>query len=97
MLADAKLAGPTVGLWGSGSKAVSFLTSLGVTSEVDHVVDINPHRQGHFMPGTGHSIVSPDRLPDLNPDLMILMNRVYRDEISRDLADRGLRPKILTL
>ena len=40
-------------LWGSGSKAVSFLTTLKVHDEIEHVVDINPYRVGKFLPGTG--------------------------------------------
>ena len=63
--------GGKVVLWGSGSKAVSFLTTLGITDELQFVVDINPHRQGMFMPGTGHAIVSPDFLASYKPDRVI--------------------------
>ena len=49
-------------LWGSGSKAVSYLTTLGVTDEVEAVVDINPHKHGKFLAGTGHEIVAPEAL-----------------------------------
>ena len=38
-------------IWGGGSKAVSYLTVLGVTDEVAFVVDINPQRQGRFLAG----------------------------------------------
>ena len=89
--------GRKVALWGSGSKAVSFLTSLGVTDEVNHVVDINPHRWNHYMSGTGHPIVGPDQLSELEPDLVIVMNPVYRGEITADLEHRGLRPEVVTL
>jgi hypothetical protein len=97
VLNEAKANNQLVALWGSGSKAVSFLTSLGVTTEVDHVVDINPHRSGHFMAGTGHPIVSPSQLKELRPDLVIAMNPVYREEILADLASNGLNPTVLTL
>jgi SAM-dependent methyltransferase len=94
---DASRAGQKVALWGSGSKGVSFLTSLGVTDEVDHVVDINPHRCGHFMSGTGHPIVAPAELETLKPDVVIVMNPVYRDEIVADLRKLDLEPDVLTL
>jgi SAM-dependent methyltransferase len=45
--------GEKVFLWGSGSKGVSFLTTLGIAEAVEAVVDINPNRQGYFMAGTG--------------------------------------------
>ena len=60
-------AGKTVALWGSGSKAVSYLTTLGVTDEVQAVVDINPHKHGKFLAGTGHEIVAPEALRQLRP------------------------------
>ena len=47
--------GQRVALWGSGSKAVSFMTTLGLGEQVAGVTDINPYRQGHYMPTTGPS------------------------------------------
>ena len=89
--------GQKVVLWGSGSKAVSFLTTLGITDELQYVVDINPHRQGMFMPGTGHAIVSPDFLASYKPDRVIIMNPIYREEIARMLQERGVEPVISTV
>lgn len=86
---QAAATGPVV-LWGSGSKAVSFLTSLGIADEVDCVTDINPNRHNHFMPGTGHRIVPPADLADLEPGLIIAMNRIYRDEIEEYARKMGL-------
>jgi hypothetical protein len=90
--------GNRVALWGSGSKAVGFLSTLGVTDDrVPYVVDINPRKQDTFLPGTGQRIVGPDALRQYRPDVVIVMNPVYRDEIRNDLDARGLRPAILTL
>jgi hypothetical protein len=89
--------GQKVVLWGSGSKAVSFLTTLGITDELQFVVDINPHRQGMFMPGTGHAIVSPDFLASYKPDRVIIMNPIYRWEIAEMLKERGVEPAISTV
>ena len=90
-------AGRKVAIWGSGSKAVSFLAVLPRPELVGAVVDINPNRQGHAMPGTGHAILSPHDLASFRPDLVIVMNAVYRDEIARDLSALGLSPEIVTL
>jgi hypothetical protein len=49
------------------------------------------------MSGTGHPIVAPDQLPELKPDLVIVMNPVYKDEIVSDLNSHGLNPRVLTL
>lgn len=96
-LAEWAAEGQKVVLWGSGSKAVSFLTTLGITDELQYVVDINPHRQGMFMPGTGHAIVSPDFLAEYKPDRVIIMNPIYRDEITKMLNERGVEPVIATV
>lgn len=97
VLDDAGKGGQKVALWGSGSKAVSFLTTLGITSEIDHVVDINPNRWNHYMSGTGHPIVGPDQLLEFAPELVIVMNPVYEEEITEALHSRGLRPDVVTL
>lgn len=82
-------------IWGAGSKAVSFLTSVSAGEEVYAGVDINPHRQGMFMPRTGHEIVSPESLTETKPDSVIIMNDVYRDEIGESLKKLGLSPEVL--
>jgi hypothetical protein len=60
-------------------------------------VDINPNRQGFFMPGSGHRIVGPDDLVGIRPDAVLVMNPIYKDEISSDLAKRGLEPELLCI
>jgi hypothetical protein len=84
-------------LWGSGSKAVAFLTPLGVHDEVEHAVDINPYRVGKFLPGTGQRIVAPGSLHDYRPDNVIIMNPVYRDEVGRELARQRCQPRVYTI
>ena len=72
-------------LWGSGSKAVAFLNKLKIYNEIGFIVDINPHRQGTFMAGTGQEIVAPEFLQEYKPDSVIVMNAIYCDEIKKDL------------
>ena len=87
----------SVVLWGSGSKAVAFLASVADPGVVSNAVDINPYRKGYFMPGTGQKILSPEELPELGPDVVIVMNRVYVDEIKDTLAGLGLSPEVYAL
>lgn len=81
-------------LWGSGSKGVAFLTTLDADAPVDCVVDINPFRQGRFMPGTGHPIVAPEALVGVRPDHVVVMNPIYVQEVGRDLARLALTPRL---
>jgi SAM-dependent methyltransferase len=94
---DAARAGRRVVLWGSGSKAVAFMSTLDLAGTIDYAVDINPYRHGHFLPGSGQEIVSPEFLRDYGPDLVVIMNPIYRGEIARDLGRLGLAPELVTL
>ncbi len=87
--------GKRVVIWGAGSKGVAFLTTLGVAKAVGCAVDINPHKHDHYMPGTGHKIVSPDSMQDYRPDVVIVMNEIYTEEIRQQLAALGLEPEII--
>lgn len=84
-------------LWGSGSKATSFLTTFDTGDAIRYVVDINPIRQGTYVAGTGHEIIAPSLLRDFKPDVVILMNRIYREEVSAELGAMGLTPQIIAL
>jgi hypothetical protein len=76
---------------------VAFLTTLGIRDEVQHVVDINPFRQGMYMPGTGQRIVAPESLREHRPDVVIVMNPIYEAEIRQDLDRMGLAPDLLAV
>ena len=80
--------------WGSGSKGVAFLTTLGITKGIEYVVDINPYRHGKFMPGTGQQIVAPEFLAKYLPQHVIVMNPIYRAEVERDLARLGVKAEV---
>lgn len=70
-------------LWGAGSKGVSFLNTLGVTDQLPYIVDINPHKQGMYVAGTGQQIVSAESLQDYRPDVIIVMNPLYIKEVEQ--------------
>ncbi len=84
--------GRRVVLWGAGSRTTTLINMAGLDERLAGVVDINPHRRGTFVPGTGHAVVGPGDLPDLRPDLVVVMNPVYREEIRGMLAAHGLHP-----
>jgi hypothetical protein len=97
LVADNAGQGQTVVLWGAGSKAVGFLSALGNDDAVGAVVDINPFKQGTFLPGSGHEIVSPESLVDLDPDLVIVMNPAYLEEIAGMVGGLDLHPLVVAL
>ena len=91
-LENIKSRGQRAVVWGAGSKGVTFLNTL-KNLQIDYVVDINPHKQGMYIPGTGQRIVPPEFLRDYQPDIIIVMNPIYKSEIGQlaknlDLTNR---------
>lgn len=71
-------------IWGSASKGVIFAVYLqrrGI--EVDLAIDINPAKQGRFLPITGLAVMAPESAACLlgDKDRMFVMNSNYLDEI----------------
>jgi SAM-dependent methyltransferase len=99
MVEERRARGGRVAVWGSGSKGVSFLGAIGAgaAEAVSCVVDINPHRQGRFMVGTGHPIVAPAALREAAPATVVVMNPIYRREVADLLGGLGLEPELLAL
>lgn len=89
--------GKRVAVWGSGSKAVAFLSRLRLGDSISAVVDINPHRHRRFLAGTGHEILAPQSLQEIRPDVVIAMNPVYRDEIQHELKSMHLNVEVVAL
>ena len=71
-------------VWGAASKGVIFsLFRERAGAPVSHLVDINPAKQGKFVPATGLEVKSPQQvLPHLKPGSRIyVMNPNYLEEI----------------
>lgn len=95
-LADIFQQGKKVVIWGSGSKGVTFLNLLDLQDEIEYAIDINPRKQNKFIPGTGQKIVGPEAMTDYRPDIVIVMNPLYEQEIRATLHEMGLSPQLLT-
>ena len=92
-LDEIKKAGRRAVVWGAGSKGVTFLNLLSRDGPIEFVVDINPRKQGMAIAGTGQTIVPPAFLPDYRPDIVLVMNRNYAEEIAGMVAKMGLEPE----
>ncbi len=91
-LGELRAAGKKTVLWGGGSKAVAFLTTLGLTDGIEYAVDINPRRNKTYIAGTGQQIVVPEFLAEYQPDVVIVMSPIYLPEIKAQLDAMGVRP-----
>lgn len=81
-------------IWGAGAKTVSFLNLLPVGGIIESVVDINPNKHGLFIPGSGQEIVAPEVLENNQPDIVILMNSIYRREMELKLKELKVKAMV---
>lgn len=80
-----------VSLWGAGAKGATFANLIDPEcSVIECVVDINPRKQGKFIPGSGHPIVPPCDLTPRGVSSSVLMNPNYRREVSVLLEGAGV-------
>lgn len=77
-------------VWQGNSKTVGFLSALAHPEVIDGAVDVNPHRQGIFLPASGLPVYAPHTLKELRPRHVILMNPAYFEEVSQALTGLGL-------
>lgn len=64
---------------------------------IQALIDINPAKQGKFLAGTGHPIMSPDELVAGPPATVLVLNPNYQREIAEELGRRRFAGDILDL
>jgi SAM-dependent methyltransferase/rubredoxin len=89
---EANVRAPLV-LWQGASKTVGFLSAVG-DATIDGAVDLNPQRQGRFLPGSGLQVHAPAELVRLQPRHVVLMNAVYLREVRAQVQALGLRCQV---
>jgi SAM-dependent methyltransferase len=87
----------SVAVWGAGAKGTTFASLVDPDRQyIDCLVDINPRKQGYFVPGSGHPIVSIDELQRRNIRSAIVMNPNYLAENEAMLSSSGLAINLIT-
>jgi SAM-dependent methyltransferase len=81
--------GRRVALWGAGAKGVTLVNALEHTGDIGVVVDVNPRKHGSFVPGAGVPVVAPSALGEYTPDVVVVANPIYRDEVAAALSAMG--------
>jgi hypothetical protein len=83
-------------VWGAGAKGVTLLNLVDPARElVDCVVDLNPLKQGRYVPGTGHPVVAPGMLAARGVRRALMMNPNYRAETQALLDGAGLQVELV--
>jgi hypothetical protein len=85
-LIQAKREHKTIVGYGAPAKANTLLNYCGIRSDfIDYTVDRNPHKQGHFLPGTHVPIVHPDRIKETQPDYLLILPWNLKEEIMEQM------------
>lgn len=75
--------------YGAAAKAVVFINALGLSVEqIGCVSDINPVKQGTYIPGTQIPVVTPDDFFASTPDYVIIFPWNLKEEIASDLKKK---------
>jgi SAM-dependent methyltransferase len=94
-LGRARSAGKRAVIWGAGSKGTMFLNALGEIGAIEYAVDVNPRKHGMFVAGGGQRIVEPGFLRSYRPDVVLVMNSNYTEEITATLTELGIPCEIV--
>ncbi len=85
-LMDLKDQGLRVVAYGAPAKGNTLLNYCGVRRDlIEYTCDLNPHKQGHFLPGSRIPIRSPDALREDKPDVVLILPWNLKDEIVQQL------------
>jgi SAM-dependent methyltransferase len=86
-LIDLKEQGLRVVGYGAPAKGNTLLNYCGLRRDfIDYTCDLNPHKQGHFLPGSHIPIRSPDAIREDRPDVVLILPWNLKDEIVEQLS-----------
>jgi SAM-dependent methyltransferase len=73
--------------YGAPAKGNTLLNYCGIRTDfIDYTVDRNPHKQGHFLPGSHIPIEEPNKVRETKPDYLLILPWNLKDEIMEQMA-----------
>lgn len=74
--------------YGAPAKGNTLLNYCGIGRDmIDYTCDLNPHKQGCFLPGSHIPIRAPQAIRDDRPDVVFILPWNLKDEIMEQLSD----------
>ena len=82
-----KADGMSIAGYGAPAKGNTMLNYCGVGRDfIDYTCDLNPHKQGHFLPGSRIPIRSPEAIREGRPDVVLILPWNLKEEIVGQLG-----------
>ena len=86
-LSQVKRQGKSVAAYGAPAKGNTLLNHCGIRKDfLDYTVDLSPHKQGLFLPGTRIPILNPDKISETKPDYLLILPWNLKDEIVEQMG-----------
>jgi hypothetical protein len=87
LLIALKREGNAIAGYGAAAKGNTLLNYCGVGRDfLDFTCDVNPHKQGHLLPGTHIPILAPGAIAERRPDVVLILPWNIRDEVMDQLS-----------
>ena len=79
--------GASIAGYGAPAKGNTLLNFCGIgTDFIDYTVDLSPHKQGQYLPGTHIPIRAPEEIERTRPDVVFILPWNLREEIMEQLS-----------
>ena len=86
-LSRAKDKGLRVAAYGAAAKGNTLLNYVGIKSDiVEYVVDLNPHKQNKYLPGSHIPVLGEEQLRINPPDILLILPWNLAEEIGNQLG-----------
>jgi SAM-dependent methyltransferase len=86
-LVEERRAGRRLAAYGAPAKGNTLLNYCGVRTDlIEFTADMNPVKQGRFLPGTHIPIFAPEHIRSERPDLVLILPWNIREEIAKQLS-----------
>ena len=73
--------------YGASAKGNTLLNYCGIGSDyIEYVVDLSPHKQKLFLPGTHLEIKHPEKIRETKPDYLLITPWNLKDEIMEQMS-----------
>jgi len=87
-LVEFKESGKNISAYGAAAKGVTLLNYCGIGNDIiDYVVDLNPNKQGKYLPGSHIPIVDMNMLNSKPPDVLLILPWNLSIEIKSQLSN----------
>lgn len=80
--------GAQVAAYGAPAKGNTLLNYCGIGPDlIDFTVDLSPHKQGLYLPGSRIPVFEPAKISEYRPDYLVILPWNLKEEIMGQMAD----------